>query len=177
LTSAAEGAHGLDTSFEEPRFEEPRTLLFWVRAWVPVAIGILVIATESTEYFGADRTSGPLRWLWEHLFGAVSNGRWSMIHHYIRKSGHFTGYGLVALTWLRALWMSFPRLSFQRDALLALFATALIASADEVHQTFLPNRTGLPRDVVLDCCGAIVMQFVFFLFLKLTSQTWLERPI
>jgi VanZ family protein len=152
-------------------------LLFWVRAWVPVAIGILVIATESTEYFGADRTSGPLRWLWEHLFGAVSNGRWSMIHHYIRKSGHFTGYGLVALTWLRALWMSFPRLSFQRDALLALFATALIASADEVHQTFLPNRTGLPRDVVLDCCGAIVMQFVFFLFLKLTSQTWLERPI
>jgi len=152
-------------------------LLFWVRAWVPVAIGILVIATESTEYFGADRTSGPLRWLWEHLFGAVSNGRWYMIHHYIRKSGHFTGYGLVALTWLRALWMSFPRLSFQRDALLALFATALIASADEVHQTFLPNRTGLPRDVVLDCCGAIVMQFVFFLFLKLTSQTWLERPI
>jgi VanZ family protein len=152
-------------------------LLFWVRAWVPVAIGILVIATESTEYFGADRTSGPLRWLWEHLFGAVSNGRWSMIHHYIRKSGHFTGYGLVALTWLRALWMSFPRLSFQRDALLALFATALIASADEVHQTFLPNRTGLPRDVVLDCCGAIVMQFVFFLFLKLTSQTWLERTI
>ncbi len=152
-------------------------MLFWVRAWVPVAIGILVIATESTEYFGADRTSGPLRWLWEHLFGAVSNGRWSMIHHYIRKSGHFTGYGLVALTWLRALWMSFPRLSFQRDALLALFATALIASADEVHQTFLPNRTGLPRDVVLDCCGAIVMQFVFFLFLKLTSQTWLERPI
>ena len=152
-------------------------MLFWVRAWVPVAIGILVIATESTEYFGADRTSGPLRWLWEHLFGAVSNGRWSMIHHYIRKSGHFTGYGLVALTWLRALWMSFPRLSFQRDALLALFATALIASADEIHQTLLPNRTGLARDVVLDCCGAIVMQFVFFLFLKLTSQTWLERPI
>lgn len=100
-----------------------------------------------------------------------------MIHHYIRKAGHFTGYGLVALAWLRALWMSFPRLSFLQDASLALLATAMIASADEIHQTFLPNRTGMARDVVLDCCGAIMMQLVFFLVLKLTSRSWLERPI
>ncbi len=142
-----------------------------------MVIGILVIATESTEYFGADHTSGPLRFLWEHLFGAVNGGRWDLIHHYIRKTGHFTGYGLVALTWLRALWMSFPRLSFLQNALLALLGTALTASADEIHQTFLPNRTGLARDVVLDCCGAICMQVAFFLLLKLTSRTWFERPI
>jgi VanZ family protein len=142
-----------------------------------VVIGILVIATESTEYFGADHTSGPLRWVWEHLFGVVGNGRWSMIHHYIRKAGHFIGYGLVALTWLRALWMSVPRLSFRQDSFLALLATALIASADEIHQTFLPNRTGIARDVVLDCFGAIMMQLAFFLFIKLTSRRWLERPI
>jgi VanZ family protein len=158
-------------------FDEPHTFSYWIRAWFPVVIGILVIATESTEYFGADRTSGPLRWVWEHLFGAVSNGRWSMIHHYIRKAGHFTGYGLVALAWLRALWMSFPRFTFRQDSALALLATALMASADEIHQTFLPNRTGLARDVVLDCCGAIMMQLVFFLFLKITSRNWLERPI
>ena len=142
-----------------------------------MAIGTLVIATESTEYFGADRTSGPLRWLWEHLFGEISNGHWNLIHHYIRKAGHFTGYGLVALAWLRALWMSFPRLTFLHDALLALLGTAIIASGDEFHQTFLPNRTGLARDVVLDCFGGIMMQLVFFLFLRLTSRSWLERPI
>lgn len=157
--------------------QEPRTILYWVRAWLPVAIGILVIATESTESFGADRTSSPLRWLWEHLFGAISNGHWNLIHHYIRKAGHFTGYGLVALAWMRALWMSFPRLTFLQDALLALLGTALIASGDEFHQTFLPNRTGLARDVVLDCFGGIMMQLVFFLFLRLTSRSWLERPI
>lgn len=156
---------------------ERPTFLYWVRAWFPVAIGIIVIATESTEYLGADHTSGPLRWLWEHVFGAVSNGRWDLIHHYIRKSGHFTGYGLVALAWLRAFWMSFPRLSFSQDALLALLGTALMASADEIHQTFLPNRTGMARDVVLDCVGAIMMQLAFFAFLKLSSRNWLERPI
>jgi VanZ family protein len=100
-----------------------------------------------------------------------------LIHHYIRKSGHFTGYGLVALAWLRAFWMSFPRLSFSEDALLALLGTALMASADEIHQTFLPNRTGMARDVVLDCVGAIMMQLAFFAFLKLSSRNWLERPI
>ncbi len=159
------------------RLQEERTVFYWIRAWFPVALGVLVIATESTEFLGADHTSGPLRWVWEHLFGAVSDGSWSLIHHYIRKAGHFTGYGLVALTWLRALWMSLPRLSFLQNALLALLGTALTASADEFHQTFLPNRTGLARDVVLDCCGAICMQLAFFLLLKLTSQKWFDRPV
>ena len=101
---------------------------------------------------------------------------WELTHHLIRKTGHFIGYGLVALAWLRAFWMTFPRLSFFRNASLALLGTAVTASADEIHQTFLPNRTGLARDVVLDCCGAIFMQFAFFLLLKLTSRTWFERP-
>ena len=157
--------------------EEQRTWVYWLRAWFPVLIGVLVIATESTEYFGADHTTGPLRLVWEHIFGAVSSARWELIHHYIRKTGHFTGYGLIALAWLRAFWMSLPRLSFFQNASLALLGTALTASADEIHQTFLPNRTGLARDVVLDCCGAIVMQLAFFLLLKLTSRTWFERSV
>lgn len=152
-------------------------MAYWFRAWFPVLVAIAVIATESTEYFGADHTTGPLRWIWEHVFGAVNSGSWELIHHYIRKTGHFIGYGLVALAWLRAFWMTLPRLSFFQNAALALQGTALTASADEIHQTFLPNRTGLARDVVLDCCGAIFMQFVFFILLKLTSRTWLERSI
>ena len=58
------------------------------------SLGIGVIAMESTEYFGSDHTSGPLRWLFEVLFGPCQNARWEIIHHYIRKSGHFLGYGL-----------------------------------------------------------------------------------
>ena len=156
---------------------QERTFGYWLRAWFPVLIGIAVIAAESTEAFGADHTSGPLRWVWEHVFGAIGSARWELVHHYIRKTGHFIGYGFVALAWLRAFWMSLPRLSFFQNAALALLGTALTASADEIHQTFLPNRTGLARDVVLDCCGAIFMQFAFFILLKLTSRTWLERPI
>lgn len=130
-------------------------------------LAILVIVTESTAYFGADRTSAPLRWIFEHLLGPVSDARWELIHHYIRKSGHFLGYGLIGITWLRAWWMTFPAWSFLHSSLLAVAGTALIASADEFHQTFLPNRTGLFRDVVLDTCGAIVLQLIAYLMLRL----------
>jgi VanZ family protein len=159
----------------ETTSEDRRGITFWLSAWVPVLIAVTVIAFESTEYFGSDHTSGPLRWLYEHLFGAISRQRWDQIHHILRKSGHFVGYGMVALTWLRAWWMTLPRLSFFKDALLALLGTTLVAASDEFHQSFLPNRTSSPWDVLLDCCGAVVMQMVFFLILRLVRPIQLKR--
>ncbi len=138
-----------------------------MRAWLPVLIAIAVIALESTDLFGADRTSAPLRWLYEHLLGPVGDQRWKLIHHYIRKTGHFTGYGIIGLTWLRAWWMTAPRWGFWRCSLMAVLGTVLIASSDEFHQTFLPNRTGLFSDVVLDTCGAVVLQLLAFLAFRL----------
>jgi VanZ family protein len=42
-------------------------------------------------------------------------------------------------------------------------STFLVASADEFHQSFLPNRTGQFRDVLLDSCGALVLGLLLFL--------------
>ena len=154
-----------------------RTLGFWINAWFPVAIAISDIATESPRFFGADHTSAPLRWVFEHIFGAVDDEHWAHFHHTIRKCGHFIGYGFVALTWLRAWWMSLPRAGFFKDALLALLGTAVVASSDEFHQSFLPNRTATPWDVLIDCSGAIVMQLLVFLFLRITARTWQQRPV
>jgi VanZ family protein len=141
---------------------------YWVRAWWPVVLGVIVICTESTEWLGADHTGKPLRWIWEHLFGAVSNGHWEQIHHYIRKAGHFTGYGLIGLAWLRAWWMTLPHSRFLPDAGLAMAGTALIASLDEFHQSFLPNRTSSPWDVALDCAGALTLQLIVYVFMRTT---------
>jgi len=140
---------------------------FWISAWLPVAVGIAIIAVESTRYFGADYTSGPLRWLFQALFGPVSDARWDIVHHYIRKSGHFIGFGALGLVWLRAWRMTLPGCSFLADALLGLLGTALVASWDEWHQTFLPNRTGSAWDVLLDCVGAVVMIGFAYLSLRL----------
>jgi len=152
-----------------------RGLGFWINAWWPVAAGVAVIALESTKYLGSDRTSGPLRVVFEALFGPVSNASWVTIHHSIRKSGHFLGYGALGLTWLRAWWMTLPSNRFLAHAGLALAGTALMATWDEWHQTFLPNRTGTPWDVVLDCCGASFMLCTTFMVLRLHWPRLLGR--
>ena len=144
-----------------------RGLRYWLSAWIPVVLGIAVIALESTEFMGADHTSGPLRWLFQAIFGPISSARWEIAHGLIRKSGHFLGYGAIGLAWLRAWWMTLPHSRFLQDAVLALLGTALMASADEYHQNFLPNRTGSPWDVLLDCCGAIVLQLAVYFFMRL----------
>jgi VanZ family protein len=140
---------------------------FWIGAWWPVAAAIAVILCESTEYFGAEYTSGPLRRIWEFLFGHVGDTLWDQIHHLVRKTGHFLGYGVIGLAWLRAWWMTLPRSRFLTDATLALAGTAVLASWDEWHQSFLPNRTGSPWDVLLDCCGALTMQLLVYINMRL----------
>lgn len=148
---------------------------YWINVWLPVVLGIAVIVLESTEWFGSNHTSGPLRRIFEALFGPIADGRWEIVHHYIRKSGHFIGYGFIGLAWLRAWWMTLPRSHFLPDALLALLGTALVASCDEWHQAFLPNRTGSPWDVLLDCTGAITLQLIVYVFMRAFKPKRLAR--
>jgi VanZ family protein len=152
-----------------------RGLKYWISAWWPVAVGIAVIAMESTKYLGAEYTSGPLRWLFESILGRFSNATWDIVHHLVRKTGHFFGYGFIGLAWLRAWWMTLPNSRLLPDALLALLGTALVAGADEWHQTLLPNRTGSAWDALLDCCGAITLQFVVYMYFRLMKPKKLAR--
>ncbi|MFZ0395838.1 MAG: VanZ family protein, partial [Terracidiphilus sp.] len=140
---------------------------YWFGVWWPVALGIAVISLESQSFMGADHTTGPLRAAWQFLFGHVSDASWEILHHYIRKSGHFTGYGLIGLAWLRAWWMTLPHSRFLTDAALAMLGTATIASCDEWHQSFLPNRTSSVWDVLLDCCGALVMITLVYVYARI----------
>lgn len=148
--------------------QRPRDWRFYLSTWLPVAVMVTCIALETQSYFGADHTTGPLRRLVEWLFGPVPDAIWDQVHHYIRKCGHLTGYGLLSFTWFRAFWRSYrthrSRASRKLSAhLLAMFGTFLVASADEFHQSFLPNRTGTPVDVGIDCTGALLVQLLIFL--------------
>jgi VanZ family protein len=71
--------------------------------------------------------------------------------------------------------MTLPHSRFLQDAALALLGTATIASLDEWHQTFLPNRTGSPWDVLLDCCGALTLQLIVYVFMRITRPKRLVR--
>ena len=147
---------------------QPSRASVWLRAWLPVLAFSMIFVIESTPYFGQDRTSAPLRRIFEALFGYDLCAYWDTIHHVIRKTGHFMGYGIFSLVSFRAFRMvlSQParRLGDRLKAHgLAILATFLVAGADEFHQTFLPNRTGQFSDVLLDTSGAVALGLVVFL--------------
>ncbi len=153
-----------------PRKDEHIDWRWWFAVWAPVAVAIAVICAESTSTFSSQNTSGWLRPIVERWFGAFTDSAWDLFHHYLRKSGHFIGYGTVGFTFLRAWLHTLARrgrstLSSWRleSSILAIFSTAIVASCDEFHQTFLPSRTGTPIDVLLDSAGALAMCLLVWL--------------
>jgi VanZ family protein len=143
---------------------------WWFSVWAPVAIAIAVICMESTGTFSAQNTSSWLRPIAEYWFGAIKDSTWEAFHHCLRKTGHFVGYGTVGFTFLRAWLHTLDRrgptelLPFRLESsILAIFSTAIVASCDEFHQSFLPNRNGTPVDVLLDTAGASVLCLLVWL--------------
>jgi VanZ family protein len=146
-----------------------------LRTWLPVLVFGLIFAVESSTYLGADHTSEPLRRVCEWIFGMDACVHWSAIHHAIRKTGHFLGYGIFALLCFRAFWISFERAATQlvrqlRAHGLAIVTTFLAAGADELHQSFLPNRTGQFSDVLLDTCGGAALCLLLFVAMQMAEK-------
>jgi VanZ family protein len=151
-----------------------------LRTWFPVLACVAVLAVESTSYLGADHTSAPLRTVAETLFGYDACMHWDLMHHLIRKTGHFMGYGVFSLVCFRGFWIALQppesRLLRQLRAHgLAILATFLVACADEFHQSFLPNRSGQLSDVLLDTCGAMALGLMLFAMMRAAESRKLAQ--
>ena len=103
------------------------------------------------------------------LFGQINLHDFLIFHHYLRKTGHVLGYGMLSLLLLRGCRATFHQVQawVWRAALLAWVGTAFVASMDEWHQSFIPSRTGSPRDVLLDSAAG--------LFFLLIAHIWERR--
>ena len=130
----------------------------FLKFWVPPLAWMAVIFTasgDSQSYVHSSRYFEPLlRW----LFPRLSIEHVETLHHIFRKCAHLTEYAILALLVWRALhrvntglsnW-SWPKVG---GTLLVVF---LYASSDEFHQSFVPNRTPLFGDVLIDTAGGAV---------------------
>ena len=139
------------------------------KAWLAVSLWLGLIAIESTNAFSAEKTSGILYPLLHFLFG-LDPVRFLTWHFVIRKTGHIIGYSVLSLLFFRA-WRAtiqvagIPRWSIVWAGI-AFTMTALVASLDEWHQSFLPSRTGTIRDVILDSAAALVIQVLIYAWLR-----------
>ena len=100
-------------------------------AWLPAIVVAAIIFALSAQ---------------PHLH--VTEGALDLV---LRKCAHVTVYALLAMACVRGL--AHHGLG-QRAQLLGGGAMALAyAISDEFHQTFVPGRSGAPRDVAIDLIG------------------------
>lgn len=134
-------------------------------AWIAAILWLIVIAIESTALLSAANTS---RFLYPMLHFIFRMGweRFAFWHFYIRKTGHVVGYATLSILLFRAFRASLPAMDGASWSPLwstfAVFGTAIVASLDEWHQSFIPSRTGRWQDVVLDTCAGIAAQILVY---------------
>jgi VanZ family protein len=142
-----------------------------LKAWIAAGLWLALIAIESTSYLSSANTSRVLYPIVHFLFG-VDPIRFITWHHYVRKSGHFIGYFMLSFLLFRAWRKTLPSSSLWelRWAATAFFISALVGSLDEWHQTFIPTRTGLVSDAILDSAAALIAQILIFLWFSVGSS-------
>jgi VanZ family protein len=140
-----------------------------LKAWIAAILWLIVIAIESTAWLSSHNTSRILYPLLHFIFG-LNWPQFEVWHFYIRKGGHVVGYAILSILLFRAWRETLPRADHAKWTLrwtsIAILGTAIVASLDEWHQSFIPSRTGRWQDVVLDTCAGIAAQIVILIFAK-----------
>jgi VanZ family protein len=138
-----------------------------LKAWTAAILWLIVIAIESSALLSANNTGHILYPILHFIFG-LDWARFEDWHFYIRKGGHVVGYGILSILLFRAWRATLPAVSsakwMLRWACIAVLGTAMVASLDEWHQSFIPSRTGRWQDVVLDTCAGIGAQILILMF-------------
>lgn len=149
-----------------------------LKAWIAAILWLILIAIESTALLSASNTSRILYPLLHFLFG-MDWEHFEIWHFFIRKTGHVIGYGILSVLLFRAWRATLPAMSgakwTPRWAAIAILGTALVASLDEWHQSYVPSRTGTVRDVVLDTCAGAGIQLLIFLWWTRKGKNGVNR--
>ncbi len=140
-----------------------------LKAWIAAILWLILIAIESTAMLSASNTSRILYPLLHFIF-RLDWEHFETWHFYIRKTGHVVVYATLCILLFRAWRATFPAISNVKWrapwAASAILGTAIVASLDEWHQSFIPSRTGRWQDVVLDTCAGIAAQVLLLVWFR-----------
>ena len=147
------------------------------KAWISVFCSLAFICFTSSTLMSGYHTQFVVNDVWQALFGNWHLSDWAgIVNGDGRKIGHFFGYGAVGLifcnAWRQTLAARAVRLGHTiaqsrlaiLSAMLSVASIFLIASADELHQAFLPQRVGSFGDVLRDTFGTIFLNLVLLAY-------------
>ena len=134
---------------------------------------IFFASSDNKSYQHSSRLIEPLlHWLFPHM----TQAHVEMIHHALRKCAHLTEYAILGLLLWRAVRKPKrhdPRPWRWSQAAIAIGIVFLYASTDEIHQIFVPTRTPMFTDVLIDTTGAIIGMIVLWALGRLCN--WWAR--
>lgn len=120
---------------------------------------MLVIFSASSDVQSFQHSSSLFVPLLHWLFPTMSAEHIDAIHYLFRKVCHLTEYALLALLLWRAIRQpqrNDPRPWLWPEAGLALAIVFFYSASDELHQVFVPTRTGMVSDVFIDTGGGAI---------------------
>ena len=78
----------------------------------------------------------------------------------VRKGAHFSIYlilGLLIMSYFKEIY-----LVSNKGLFIAVIICFLYACSDEIHQLFVPGRSGEIRDVLIDTTGGLVGSYIYY---------------
>jgi VanZ family protein len=151
----------------------------FLKYWLPVLVWMVLIFSASADSHSFQHSSRIFEPFLHWLFPKMPPSQIEAAHHLFRKCGHLTEYAVLALLlWrgihhtrrrhLRPLAESNPLQNTEDswnwpEAGLALALVFLYAATDEFHQIFVPTRTPLVSDVLIDTSGGAAALLVLWL--------------
>ena len=127
-----------------------------LKFWLPPIIWMLVIFSASSDAASVRHSSRVFEPLMHWLFPHLAQARIEDFHYLFRKCAHVAEFGVLAmLIWhaIRGYHLPVERRWLWSQAGLALGLVLLCAASDEIHQAFVPGRTGRISDVLVDTAG------------------------
>lgn len=140
-------------------------------SWLPAILIMVIIFRFSSEPADASgenslRIADTVMKIYERITDRyveeeLRDQQLHVLEYYVRKTAHVTEYAILAAAFGLPLW-----LRRQKRRLVWLWSVMLAAgyaATDELHQIFVPGRSGELRDVMIDSIGAMVGAYLFIL--------------
>ncbi len=141
----------------------------FLKFWLPVLLWLALIFSASADpqsYQHSAELFGLFEPLLHWLFPQMPPEQIGDLHHLFRKCCHLTEYAVLApLLWraIRKPVKNQPRPWNWPEARLALLLVMFFAATDEFHQIFVPSRTSLVSDVMIDTVGGAAGLFALWI--------------
>jgi len=146
-----------ETPGGKTRFSAPSRPRNRRRLWRygPLIVWAALIFIGSSNVLSASNTSTLVR-LVRWLVPTAGDEKLALFHFLIRKAGHLTEYGILALLAARAFRTSSRELLRTGWLWAAFILVVAYSLTDEFHQSFVPSRTGSIYDSLIDSAGGLI---------------------